>query len=106
MIQIRLATEVDTKEIIDFQLKMAMESEGLALDPGTLEEGVEAVFRDPHKGKYYVAEDDKKIVGSMLITYEWSDWRNKWVFWLQSIYILPDCTSSAKLGHPFVKVKV
>jgi GNAT superfamily N-acetyltransferase len=90
MIRIRLATEKDTEKIIDFQLKMALESEGLALDPKTLKDGIEAVFKDPKKGIYHVAEYDHKVVGSLLTTYEWSDWRNKWIYWLQSIYILPD----------------
>jgi ribosomal protein S18 acetylase RimI-like enzyme len=90
MALIRQATKADSKQIIEFQLKMALESEGLTLDPEFLKAGVEAVFRDPQKGKYFVAEEDQKIVGSMLTTYEWSDWRNKWVIWLQSIYIMPD----------------
>lgn len=89
MVQIRLATEEDSKEIIDFQLKMALESEGVKLNHDTLTDGVVAVFRDSQKGKYFVAEDSQKIVGSMLITYEWSDWRNQWVYWLQSVYIIP-----------------
>jgi ribosomal protein S18 acetylase RimI-like enzyme len=90
MVLIRHASENDSKEIIRFQLEMALESEGLALDPRTLAEGVEAVFKDPQKGKYYVAEVEHKIVGSMLITHEWSDWRNQWIYWLQSIYVIPE----------------
>jgi ribosomal protein S18 acetylase RimI-like enzyme len=89
MVKIRLATEEDSKEIIEFQLKMALESEGVELNPDTLTNGVVSVFKDPQKGKYFVAEDDQKIIGSMLTTYEWSDWRNQWVFWLQSVYIIP-----------------
>lgn len=89
MVKIRLATEEDSKEIIEFQLKMALESEGVELNRDTLTDGVVSVFKDPQKGKYFVAEDNQKIVGSMLTTYEWSDWRNQWVFWLQSVYIIP-----------------
>lgn len=89
MVQIRLATEEDSKEIIDFQLEMALESEGLELNPNTLRDGVLSVFRDTQKGKYFVAEDDQEIIGSMMITYEWSDWRNQWVYWLQSVYVIP-----------------
>lgn len=89
MVKIRLATEEDGDTIIGFQLKMAKESEEINLDAEILEQGVFAVFKDPQKGKYFVVEEECKIVGSMLITYEWSDWRNKWVFWLQSVYIIP-----------------
>lgn len=88
MVQIRLATEEDSKAIIGFQHKMAMESEGIDLNPETLSSGVMAIFRDPQKGKYFVAEAENQIIGSMLTTYEWSDWRNQWVYWLQSVYII------------------
>jgi len=88
MVHLRLATEEDSDSIIGFQLLMAKESEGIDLNRDTLKDGVLAVFRDPQKGKYFVAEDNGKIVGSLLTTYEWSDWRNQWVFWMQSVYIL------------------
>lgn len=90
MFHIRLAIEDDSDVIIDFQLKMAKESEDIDLDPKTLGNGVKSVFRDPAKGKYFIVEDDNYIVGSMLITHEWSDWRNQWIFWLQSVYIMPE----------------
>ncbi|HDO27947.1 MAG TPA: GNAT family N-acetyltransferase [Bacteroidetes bacterium] len=90
MFRIRLAIEADTQAIIDFQMKMALESEGFQLNRETLASGVIAVFRDPQKGKYFVAEHDGEVIASMLLTPEWSDWRNRWVFWLQSVYVLPD----------------
>jgi GNAT superfamily N-acetyltransferase len=90
MVRIRLAREEDKKTIADFQLAMAKETENIALDKEILISGVTAVFRDPAKGKYLVAEDDKQVVGSMLLTHEWSDWRDKWVLWLQSVYVLPE----------------
>jgi GNAT superfamily N-acetyltransferase len=90
MVRIRLALEEDKKTIAQFQIEMAKETEGLKLDLGVLINGVTAVFRDPAKGKYLVAEDDKQMVGSMLLTPEWSDWRNKWVLWIQSVYVLPE----------------
>lgn len=89
MVRIRLATEHDTDAIVGFQLKMALESEGLELDPETLENGVHAVFLDPHKGKYFLAVDDEVIIASLMITPEWSDWRNQWVMWVQSVYVEP-----------------
>ena len=90
MIQVRLSNEYDKTVIAEFQIKMANETEQLELDKDTVNKGVESVFRDPQKGKYYVATENEVIIASMLITYEWSDWRNNWVFWLQSVYVLPE----------------
>lgn len=90
MVRIRLALEEDKKTIAQFQVEMAMETESLKLDIDALINGVTAVFRDPQKGKYLVAEDGKHIVASMLLTPEWSDWRDKWVLWIQSVYVLPE----------------
>ncbi len=69
---------------------MAMETENLILDSATLTKGVMAVFTDKTKGQYYVAEDNKKVVASLMITYEWSDWRNASVWWFQSVYVIPE----------------
>jgi len=89
MFRIRLAIETDSQAIIEFQMKMALESEGMQLDKNQLTHGVLGVFRDPEKGKYFVSEQDGKVIASMLLTPEWSDWRNQWVFWMQSVYVLP-----------------
>ena len=90
MIQVRLSNEYDATVIAEFQIKMANETEGMELDKDTVNKGVESVFKDAKKGKYYVATENDVIVASMLITYEWSDWRNNWIFWLQSVYVLPE----------------
>lgn len=90
MIKIREAQLKDSTNIIEFQLKMAMETESIELDRKILEKGVLAVFDDESKGQYYIIEFDGTIVGSTLTTYEWSDWRNGTVLWFQSVYILPD----------------
>lgn len=74
-------------DIIEFQLLMAMETESLQLNRSILDKGVQAVFNDPSKGQYFVAVVNEKVVGSFLITYEWSDWRNGNVWWLQSVYV-------------------
>lgn len=89
MPKVRLAQPGDASTIVDFQLKMAMETENLSLDFATVEKGVQAVFRDENKGKYHVVEDEGKVISSLLITYEWSDWRNGTILWLQSLYVLP-----------------
>lgn len=80
----------DRLSIIDFQVAMALETEGVALDRPTVTRGVEAVFRDPSKGRYYVGVSGDKVVASLLITYEWSDWRDGLVWWIQSVYVVPD----------------
>jgi len=90
MIHTRLSNEFDTPVISEFQVKMAKETEDLELDKNTVKNGVLSVYRDPNKGKYYVATEEDIIVASMLITHEWSDWRNNWIFWLQSVYVLPE----------------
>jgi len=87
---IREARIIDAITIIGFQKEMAHETEDVDLEQDTIHQGVHAVFADPHKGKYYVAEYKGEVAGSLLITYEWSDWRNSFVWWIQSVYIKPD----------------
>lgn len=89
MILIRKADVNDALFIIEFQKMMAWETERLMLRDDLITEGVKAVFRDKAKGQYYVAESGGKIIASLLITSEWSDWRNAFVWWFQSIYVLP-----------------
>jgi GNAT superfamily N-acetyltransferase len=90
MITIRKATPKDASVIIDFQQKMAWETERMTLVPEIINKGVNAVFDDSSRGKYWVAENDSVVVASLLITYEWSDWRNCNVWWFQSVYVLPE----------------
>jgi GNAT superfamily N-acetyltransferase len=90
MINIRKAKPADAGAIITFQKAMAMETEGLGLNDETIRDGVKAVFDDNGKGEYYVAEDEGKVVASLMITYEWSDWRNANVWWFQSVYVIPE----------------
>ena len=75
--------------IARFQVEMAMESEGLALDCECVRRGVQAVFADEAKGRYVVAQSDGQIVGCLMITREWSDWRAAWYWWIQSVYVSP-----------------
>lgn len=90
MITIRKAEKTDADVIIDFQMKMARETEELELNKNTVTRGVNAVFANQSRGQYYVADDDGKVVASLLITFEWSDWRNCSVWWFQSVYVLPE----------------
>lgn len=87
---IRLAHIEDADAMVGFNQAMALETEGKRLDPDTLQRGVKAVFADENKGIYVVAESDGQIVGGLMVTYEWSDWRNAWWWWIQSVYILPE----------------
>lgn len=88
--KIRLAQQKDSADLVEFNQAMALETEGKKLDGEILRKGVEAVFDDEKKGFYVVAESEEKIVGGLMITFEWSDWRNKWFWWIQSVYTLPD----------------
>jgi GNAT superfamily N-acetyltransferase len=89
MISIRKATIEDSAIIIDFQLKMAWETENMTLSYDIVTKGVNAVFSNPVLGQYWVAEDGNQVVASLLITNEWSDWRNANVWWFQSVYVMP-----------------
>ena len=86
----REAHHDDFPMIVDFQLAMALETENLNLVPEACAKGVLAVLNDTKLGRYYVCEIDGTVVASTLITYEWSDWRNGLVWWLQSVYVLPE----------------
>jgi GNAT superfamily N-acetyltransferase len=90
MTTIRKATSEDAEVIIDFQQKMAWETEKMTLETETIHKGVYSVFADPTLGQYWVAEEKGNVVASLLITYEWSDWRNSKVWWFQSVYVLPE----------------
>jgi GNAT superfamily N-acetyltransferase len=89
MITIRKAKPEDASIIIDFQQNMAWETEKMMLIPETLAKGVKEVFSNKACGQYWVAEDNGDVIASLMITYEWSDWRNKNVWWFQSVYVLP-----------------
>jgi GNAT superfamily N-acetyltransferase len=90
---IRRATPADVSVVTDFNLRLADETEQLKLDPAIVRAGVAAVLGDEHKGLYFVAELDGRITGQLMITYEWSDWRNGNLWWLQSVYVHPDFRS-------------
>lgn len=89
MITIKRATETDIPVLVSFQERMAFETEGISLDVTILTAGVKALFAKPEKGCYFVAVNDAKVVASLLITYEWSDWRNRTIYWIQSVFVDP-----------------
>lgn len=102
---IQTAQISDITALVEFNQAMALETEGKHLDLGTLKAGVEAVFTDEDKGFYVVAEEGGRIVGGLMVTYEWSDWRNGWFWWIQSVYILPEARGRRIYGdlYDFVK---
>jgi GNAT superfamily N-acetyltransferase len=89
-IKIRPANLEDAPVIAEFNLSLAMETEGLRLDAALVKPGVAALLADPAKGVYYVAEVNGTMVGQLMITYEWSDWRNGNLWWIQSVYVKPE----------------
>lgn len=90
MTQVRLAKFSDASIIARCNAQMALETEGIQLNLERLQKGVEALFHDASKGLYYVAEMNNTVVGQLMITYEWSDWRNATFWWIQSVYVLPE----------------
>ena len=105
MFTIRKAIADDTPAIVNFQLQMARETEDILLDEDTVTKGVEAVFRDPGKGTYFVATEDAKVVASLLITYEWSDWRNGNIWWIQSVFVVPSARGKGAFKALYDHVK-
>ena len=89
-ITIRPATPDDTEFLVAGNAAMAQETESRTLDPATLSAGVSALFEDPSRGFYLIAELAGRPAGQMMITYEWSDWRNATFWWIQSVYTLPE----------------
>ena len=87
---IRPATRDDAETIARFNVLMARETEHLELDPGRVLDGVRAVFDEPGRGWYLVAESENRVVGQLMVTYEWSDWRNGVFWWIQSVYVAPE----------------
>jgi GNAT superfamily N-acetyltransferase len=84
---IRAARASDLDVIAAGNAAMALETEQLHLDPATLSAGVSAVLDGRAPGQYWVAEHAGRVVGQLLITYEWSDWRNRLVWWIQSVHV-------------------
>ena len=87
IIRIRKATRQDAEIIVKFNKAMALETENKTLDDDTLSKGVNHLFYEPNKGFYLLAEVNDEIAGQLMITTEWSDWRNSDFWWIQSVYV-------------------
>ena len=90
MITVRAAQAGDAGFLVEGNAAMARETEGLELDLKVLGAGVRAVLEDAGKGRYFVAESAGLVVGMVMVTWEWSDWRNGMLWWLQSVYVRPE----------------
>ena len=88
-IRVRAAQAHDREVLAEFNAAMALETENKTLDPAVLAAGVGAVLGEPQRGFYLIAECDGRVAGCLMITFEWSDWRNGDWWWLQSVYIIP-----------------
>jgi len=90
MIEIRKGKLSDSENIVELQLQMARETEGLELDKTVVSRGVHGVFQKPVRGTYWIAEEKGKVLGVLLAISEWSDWRNATVLWIHSLYVIPE----------------
>jgi GNAT superfamily N-acetyltransferase len=89
---LRPARTADVATLVDFNAAMALETEHLTLDRATLTAGVRAALADPAKARYFVAADEQgdRVIGMLMLTLEWSDWRDGEIWWIQSVYVHPD----------------
>ena len=102
-ILVRPAVRDDAEFLVRGNAEMALETEHLSLDLDRLRDGVHALFDDPARGGYYIAEMAGRRAGQLMITYEWSDWRNGLFWWIQSVFVERDCRGrgvfKALFGH-------
>ncbi len=84
---VRSAAAADVPALVAFNCALASETEAKELDPAVVTAGVNAGLADAHKARYFVAEVDGVVAGMLMLTTEWSDWRNGWIWWIQSVYV-------------------
>ena len=89
-VMVRNAEATDWATIAEFNRALAAETEDKALDWDTVASGVRRLLADESKGRYFIAETGGRIIGTTMITYEWSDWRDGWIWWIQSVYVHPE----------------
>ena len=104
-INVIFGTLEDLDIIVQFQMDMAFESEGTILNKNSLEKGVGAALKDADRGRYLVAKVKEEVVGSLMLTREWSDWNNCWYLWVQSVYVVPTHRGKGIYTTMYQKVK-
>lgn len=87
---VRTATAADIASLVDFQVQMARESEDKGLDVALLTNGVSYLIDHPAEGHYLVATCGTEVAGALMVTFEWSEWRNGRFWWIQSVYVTPE----------------
>ena len=102
---IRLATLEDAQSIANFNINMAKETEGINLKSEIILAGAQRLINDNALGYYLVAEADNQIIGSLMVTTEWSDWRNGQFWWIQSVYVIPEWRRKGLYRGLYEKVK-
>jgi ribosomal protein S18 acetylase RimI-like enzyme len=102
---IQIGTQADIKTIAQFQVDMALESEGTTLSIDTVIPGVEAAINDSNKATYVIAYLSGNPIASLMITKEWSDWTNKWYWWIQSVYVIPQYRGKGVYKAMYNKIK-
>lgn len=95
-VRVRPARTDDRDVLVAFAQAMAEETEGRRLDPDTLGAGVDALLADPERGRTFVVESESRVVASLMLTLEWSEWRNGFFWWIQSVYVVP---GARRRGH-------
>lgn len=86
-IHVRAARQEDVSLMVRWQMAMALETEDKPLDEAVLARGIQRAFDDPGKGRYFIAEIDGRPAGTLMLTWEWSDWRDGWWWWIQSVFV-------------------
>lgn len=104
-LMIRSATPADEDVVVRYNAALAWETEQKRLHEPTLRAGVRALLADPRKGFYTLAERGGEVVGQTLITFEWSDWRNGWYWWIQSVYVRADSRKTGVFRSLFEHLK-
>ena len=95
----------DIRAIAQFQVDMALESEGTVLDIETVLPGVTAAMNDPQKGTYIVARVNGETISSLMLTREWSDWTNRWYWWIQSVFVKPEYRGKGAYRAMYERIK-
>lgn len=102
---VEIGKEKDLLTLVHHNIAMALETENLALNPELVQKGVQAALEDSNKGFYLVVRHSQNVAGSLMITQEWSDWRNAWIWWIQSVYVKPEYRGKGVYKSLFETVK-
>ncbi len=102
---IRTALSQDAAELTEFNIIMARETEGVELIPEVIGAGVKAMIENPQMGFYLMVELDNGIQASLMVTTEWSDWRNGMFWWIQSVYVRPEYRRQGLYRELYGRVK-